>query len=136
MSSAFAKEIGEEFEFATARGDERLELVGDGEAEWYDARLEDGTPVEIKACSFRVSDASTTRRGRFWIRKSNHDRLLEEDGKYRLVVYDDDRQILVEITVPANVLEDAIGAWIESGTTTYTQVRWPAVIDVEEVTGS
>lgn len=85
-----------------------FELVSDDpEAPWwFDARatadtsydvgytsfgtIAAGTPIEVKAARYRITDGRTTRRGRWWIRESSHDRLVENDGEYALAVYDTD----------------------------------------------
>jgi|SRR5699024_1794264 len=46
------------------------------------------TPVEVKAARFRVQEAGSQRRGRWWLRESSHRALLEADGEYALAVYD------------------------------------------------
>lgn len=134
MSSALASEIGEELEYLTITGDDGLEHVGDGEADWYDARLQDGTPVEVKACAERISSGTSTRRGRILIKREAHDRLLEANGRYRVVVYDQDRAILVEADVSAADVDEVISSWIDAPPSrsydAYAQVRWPLLVDV------
>jgi hypothetical protein len=49
-----------------------------------------GTPFDAKAAAFRKADGSTTRRGDFQIRRRPHEWLLERDGEYVLLVYDDE----------------------------------------------
>lgn len=51
--------------------------------------LQDGDPVEVKACRVTVSNGdSYGTKGRWWIHKTSHNRLLEERGYYALVLYD------------------------------------------------
>lgn len=130
MSSTAAKEIGEELEFTIASGDPDLELVGDGEEDWFDARDQDGRPVEIKTCAFRISDGASSSRGRLLIKRRAHERLLEEEGHYRIGVYGDDREVLVEKEVSASVVDEAISSWIDTDGRSYefAQVRWSALI--------
>lgn len=139
MSSSLAKEIGEENEYAIATGADDLELVGDGEATWYDARRDDGTPVEIKTCAFRIPDGGSSRRGRFLIKQAAHEKLLEEDGRYRLGVYlQSDREIIVIVDVPADFVDDVIGdSWMAApqgrSYDEYAQIRWAELIDPNEI---
>jgi len=44
--------------------------------------------VEMKAAPFRVQEAGSQCRGRWWLRESSHRALLEADGEYALAVYD------------------------------------------------
>lgn len=136
MSQALAKEIGEEMEWEIGTNDPDLELVGDGEADWFDARRSDGTETEIKTCAFRISDGESSRRGRFLIKRRAHNRLLEAGGRYRFGVYlQGDREIVVVVDVPAEVVEEEIERWNDPDSKNYefAQLRWPRVIPVDEV---
>ncbi len=48
---------------------------------WHDVVGE--TPGECKVCRRQISDGTSDRPGRWWIRESSHDVLLEAAGWYR-----------------------------------------------------
>jgi hypothetical protein len=52
---------------------------------FHDVRDEDGTPGEVKGCIRRTGRGDM---GKFFIRRENHERLLDADGFYVLAVYD------------------------------------------------
>lgn len=63
-------------------------------ADWYDGVLTleagselAGTPLEAKGCRLEIGHEA--RRGRFWINRDCHERLLEAGGIYLFGVYDD-----------------------------------------------
>lgn len=141
MSSRQAREIGEELEWTVYQAEDDLNLVGDGEAQWYDARRDDGTPVEIKGCAFRIPDSGSTRRGRFLIKRAAHEHLREADGRYRFAVYlRDGREIVIIVDVPADHVDDVIGdAWmaapVDRSYDEYAQIVWASLIDPERLEG-
>lgn len=51
---------------------------------WHDAKFDNGTPVEVKACMHRQSDGSP---GVFRIFEGPHERLERANGWYAFVVY-------------------------------------------------
>ena len=102
----------------------RLPLVGLSE-------IVPGTPVEIKAAQYRISDGPQSRFGRFQIRRKQHERLLEDDGAYLYAVYrpedgpDDDPEVIATVLVAAETVERYRNDWYDvAGRETYTQLRW------------
>jgi hypothetical protein len=112
-----------------------VQPVPDAEANWCDGRLsrdvevlvrtpepqlgvlEEDDPVEVKAAAYRVVDGTTTRRGRFKIRRDSHQRLRDESGVYVAGVYNPNSEprasafLAVEFVAP-DVVDDAVdGAW-------------------------
>ncbi|MBO4248363.1 hypothetical protein IL252_11115 [Halomicrobium sp. IBSBa] len=129
-----------------------LQLVPDEVAEHYDAvattlvtptadipfvalcLLERGTQVEIKSTIVTYADG---RRGRFKIRRSQHETLLEIGGVYLFAVCRDlpDRPPVALKVVPATTVDEVIHSWIDSSGTRsdYAQVSWGSVFDATEV---
>lgn len=86
-----------------------LKHVNDDETRDYDAVESDGTEVEIKTCQKFINgngSRSNRRRGRFWIEKRQHERLVDVDGKYLLVVLDEN-QIIERAAVTEAYVADA-----------------------------
>jgi hypothetical protein len=54
-------------------------------ATYYDARDEQGRPVEVKACQRRIRRGDL---GKYFIREANHQELRDAGGFYVFVVYD------------------------------------------------
>lgn len=136
MSSARAKEIGEEGEWSVYQHEGDLELVGESEAHWYDARDKDGREVEIKVCGYRIKSGSSTRRGRILIKREAHRKLLDADGEYRIGVYGTDRELLTVETVSADLVDETISSWtsVEGRSyDEYAQLSWASLIDVDVV---
>lgn len=136
MSSARAKEIGEEGEWSVYKHEGDLELVGESEAHWFDARDQDGREVEIKVCANRIKSWSSTRRGRILIKNEAHQKLLEADGEYRIGVYGPNRELLAVEAVSADVVDDTILFWtsVEGRTyDEYAQLSWASLIDADVV---
>lgn len=94
--SVYPREIGDRVEragldyYPLERDDE---FGGDPPGSgWIDARIADASlsfanpddPVEIKGCAAKQCN---THSGRWYIRRDNHDRLVDADGHYVLVVY-------------------------------------------------
>lgn len=139
----------------------QLDYVSDREAEWHDARvgtllapsttdevifrsinlLGAGTPVEIKGAQRRLASGG---RGRIYVRKRQHERLVEEGGVYLVAVYDPrpgrNQQILAMAVIPASVLDEVLpdgwtdvhGDRAEEG---YRQLAWSRIFRVDDVTG-
>jgi hypothetical protein len=126
-----------------------VEYVPDTTAEWYDCRPTDpvtardvrlggcalvpsGTPIEIKAARVTLADGE---RGRYYLRKGQHDRLDDAGGLYLFVVYapaeDPLRALLL---VPADDVARLVPSWIDSpGRATYAQLAWSRLFDPETV---
>ena len=128
-----------------------LQLVPDDAVEHYDAittsivtprselpfvglcLLERGTVVEIKSVMATYADG---RRGRFYVRPEQHERLLEAAGVYLFAVCDRaDRAAIALKVVPATTVDAVIGSWIDGGDgrSNYTQLSWNRVFDACEV---
>lgn len=120
-------------------------VAGDDSPEWFDARTvapietplasspiaEEGTPVEVKACRRRYRG----RYGRWWIRRENHERLLEAGGEYVLAVYDHAEGDVCRMALTSATTVDAlVTSWWECGdggrcADQYRQVPWTAAFD-------
>ncbi|WP_243645300.1 hypothetical protein [Natrarchaeobius chitinivorans] len=99
------KASGDALEAHLIQSIDALEYVGDRTATWHDARtttllepaeslpfygivvVEPGVPVEIKGCQIETSNGSGSTRGRFYVKREAHSRLLEAGGMYLFVVY-------------------------------------------------
>lgn len=126
--------------------------------EWVDAVLREdlavgaagtvprGTEVEIKAARFRIADGRSVRRGRFWIRRDQHERLLAERGEYALAVYvldgredpEDPEPLLVALTLlSADSLDRLLDgrAWSDCGSLRGEAARlpWSEVFDPDDL---
>lgn len=150
---ADSKRAGERSETDVVRIVPELRLVPDDVAEWYDAvvvepvaaagdlrfrglrLLEAGTPVEIKSALIRHADGQ---RGRWYLRRGQHERLLEAGGVYCFAVATpDDRRVVAIRLVPATLVEDRLGAWswVDAGVGRQDSARitWTHVFDSREV---
>jgi hypothetical protein len=129
-----------------------LQLVPDEVAEHYDAVattlvtptqampfvglcvLERGIIVEIKSTIVAYADG---RRGRFKIRRSQHETLLDEAGVYLFAVCRDtlDRPALALKVVPATTVDALVQSWIDSASSRseYAQISWGSVFEPAEV---
>lgn len=153
-----SKTVGDRVESEVIQEIDGLRWVGDAEEEWYDARPEralwpsdvsmgstpcvsPGQPVEIKAAMPRLASGE---RGRWFIRRRQHGRLLETGAVYLLVVYDPrDQTVLAMRAVPASIVDELLKfggreiAWIDvdvdRSETGYKQLTWTHVFDVDEV---
>ncbi|MXV63873.1 hypothetical protein GS429_17760 [Natronorubrum sp. JWXQ-INN-674] len=131
-----------------------LEYVGDRTATWHDATttavlepdrslpfygivlLESETPVEIKGCQIETSNGDRSARGRFYVKRSAHDQLLEAGGMYLLVVYLP-RPGLPQVAraiVPATLVDELLAdRWYDVGGSRSEQevakLAWSHVID-------
>lgn len=150
------KAAGEAIEAEVIQEVGGLRYVGDNTAEWHDARvdgllepsdrlpfigvvvLETGTPVEIKAAQRRLNSG---RRGRYYIRQRQHERLVQEGASYLFAVYQPQTEhLLAMLVVPATVVEgllpdgwtDVEGDRAEEG---YRQLAWSNLFDPSEVEG-
>jgi len=129
-----------------------LRYVSDRTAEWYDAEvvslfepphetvtfrsinlLAVGTPVEIKGAQEWYSG----QRGRFYIRKRQHQQLLDAGGSYLFAVYDprQNHRVLRMAVMPASVVDEHLpDGWTtreRSGEEGYRQIAWSRVFPVE-----
>lgn len=137
-----------------------LDPVDDSTAEWFDAIVVDtirpslglslldldvvepGTEVEIKAAQLRLASG---RRGRFFIRKRQHERLVDEGGVYLFAPYVPDgalpiRALAIATAVYVDELFDDLGdGWVDMGRRRcevgYRQVTWSNVLDPTIVEG-
>lgn len=116
----------------------RYGLTADREV-FHDARADDGTPVEVKGCIRRTAAG---RRGKFFVRQANHERLVDAGGKYALAVYDPSDwkrgPILAMAVRPATWLDDVDAAWTGNGSRRGEVVkrpRWNAVFSPEDIPG-
>ena len=68
----------------------------------------DGKPLEVKACMAWITDSHNSklrRRGRFFLQRFQHARLLETDGNYAFYVLDEDGEVFCAKLVSARWLE-------------------------------
>lgn len=157
-SRARSKRAGENAETAVLAAVPELDYVSDDEAEHYDATvtstiastpelpitdreaLADGTPVEIKSCSVVYGEAQ--KRGRFYLRETQHTQLLEDEGVYLFAVCepreDPDREVIAMRVIPADVVGDEIvESWrvaMETRDRCY-QVAWSQLMEPSRVEG-
>ncbi|OAQ53310.1 hypothetical protein HTG_07470 [Natrinema mahii] len=148
------KASGDALEGEIVQAVDALEYVGDRTATWHDARttavlepdrslpfygivlVEPGVPVEIKGCQIETSNGDRSTRGRFYVKRAAHDRLLEEGGMYLFVVYLP-RPGLPQIAraiVPATLVDELLsGRWYEVGgersESEVAKLAWSHVID-------
>lgn len=83
----------------------------------------DGKPLEVKACMAWITDSHNSqfrRRGRFWIRRFQHARLMETDGSYAFYILDDEGEVLCAKLIHARWIE-AMGLVKPSGS---SQIVW------------
>jgi len=95
--------------------------------------VETGTPVEIKAAQVRLTSGE---RGRWYLRREQHRKLLEAGGAYALVIYDPrpGHPIRASLLVPASIVDELVSSWIKpDGRADYAQIAWSNAIDPEEV---
>ena len=142
MSRAVSKQIGERLEEIVVDAAHELQAAtvpdsfdgADGDY-WYDAEpevalfaseqvpmvgicvIEPGQPVEIKAANATISSGTRTCAGRFYLTKSQHERLVEANGVYLFAIYaetDNDPELLGLLAVPAVIVEDELrDTWYE-----------------------
>ncbi|RQG89348.1 hypothetical protein [Natrarchaeobius chitinivorans] len=148
------KASGDALEAHLIQSIEELEYVGDRTATWHDARtttlleptsslpffgivlVEPDVPVEIKGCQIETSNGSSSTRGRFYVKRDAHERLLKAGGMYLLVVYLP-RPGLPQVAraiVPATIVDELLAdRWYEvSGSRSENEVAklaWSHVID-------
>jgi hypothetical protein len=135
VSRAVSKQIGERLEEIVVDALDELQEATvpdsfDGAAEdyWHDAQpevalfasdqipmvgicvIEPGQPVEIKAASATISSGTRSCAGRFYLTRSQHERLVEENGVYLFAIYveddDGDPELLRMLAIPAVIVEE------------------------------
>lgn len=133
---------------------DRWPLVRIGDApdrpDWYDAEFSvdlsndllgtlatQGTPVEVKTCRAYRDDGSGRRRGRWLIRRANHEALLDANGEYVLSVYEGEK-ILEQALLKARWVDAMIDNWWTANgmrCEEYVQLPWRrvfATVGIEE----
>lgn len=154
MSLARSKRGGESAESAVLQLRSELRYVTDSEAEHYDAEtatlltpseslpfagiclVERGTVVEIKSAMVVYGEAQ--RRGRFLIRQSQHEALLDEAGVYLFAVCEPTptRSVIAMKIVPATLVDEFGFSWVSRPTRSdYAQFAWSRVFAPSEVEG-
>ncbi|MFD1641450.1 hypothetical protein [Halohasta litorea] len=150
--AASSKRGGENAESAVIQRHPELEYVADTEARHYDARvsellcpspmlpfvglcvLEVGTVVEIK--SAMAVYGQSQRRGRFQLRRKQHQRLVDEAGVYLFAVCEPrpERSVIAAKVVPATSVSSLVFSWIDTGDRAdYAQLAWSRIFDESEV---
>jgi len=144
-----SKRLGERAEATIIQRVDALDPIPDTEAEHYDAVpmaaiypstvpmvgiavVGAGRPVEIKTTMPRLSDGD---RGRLYLRREQHENLVDDAGCYLLAVTaPHDRDPLAMKLLPAVVLGDIISSWIEpDDRADYAQISWGRIFDEEEI---
>ena len=142
---AASKDAGEAVETNVITRVPEIEAVPDTEAEWCDARVIEaglpptsvpllpGVPVEIKAARVRLASG---RRGRFYVRRRQHERLVAEGSVYVFAVYEETSGRPIRgLRVAA---ADAVDALLPDGWTDvdgprsetgYRQLAWSRLLD-------
>ncbi len=142
MSRAVSKQIGERLEGIVVDALDELQEAtvpdtfdGAEEDYWYDAEpvvalfasdqipmvgicvIEPGQPVEIKAASVTISSGTRSCTGRFYLTRSQHERLVEENGVYLFAIYHEDDgepELLGLLAIPAVIVEEELrDTWYE-----------------------
>lgn len=153
---AAAKRVGEDVETLVIDGVAELEAADDPDAH-HDAvvdglltptdhlpfgsicLLEDGTPVEIKACKLTTSNGSgRTAPGRWYFKgrdSGQHRHLLDTGGACLLAVYEETdagRELVELLLLPASIVDELLAdAWYDSGRGegAVAQLHWNAILD-------
>lgn len=147
-----SQQAGENAESAVLEAVPALEYVPDSEAGHYDARtttpvtssetlpfaeisvLEADSEVEIKSTMAVYGEKQ--RRGRFYLRQKQHERLEADEGVYLFAVCEPrpDRNVIAMKILPATAVGDLPYSWIErDGRPDYAQFAWSRVFDPSEV---
>ena len=147
-----SKRAGENAEAAVLEAVDGLAYVPDAETEHADARaetvvvpssslpfvgiclLEAESLVEIKSAIPRLGSGQ---RGRFYLRRKQHDRLRDAGGSYLFAVCQPRpaREPVAMKLVPATIVDDAITSWRSGGDDRpeCTQLGWSRIFDPAEV---
>lgn len=147
MSDALAraKQLGEQVEDLVTADVDDLDSIEEDDAHVDAIALEAvtipaGVEVEIKACARRISDGSTDRRGRFYLRRAQHEALLDRGAWYLFVVYEGDveqdgeiEEVVAMVAIPARVVDELVSTWTDAGPGRgeATQITWSRLIDLE-----
>jgi hypothetical protein len=147
-----SRQLGERSEAAVINAVPQLEYVPDSENQRVDARMtavftpgseidsagpvvvEAGTLVEIKSCAAVYGDRQ--RRGRFHLRRAQHEYLEENGGLYLLAVSAPNSRDVVAATVatPNAVRQELVESWIDTNDRpAYSKVAWSRVFEPSEV---
>ena len=155
MSVQSAKAAGSRVEADVIDRFDALRYVPESEATWHDAEtvallaperadrlrfggivvVEPGTPIEVKGSQVETSNGDGSTAGRWHVKKSAHQSLLDASGVYLLVVYTPNRyNHLARIVVPASILDEHLrGRWYEvagdRSEEEVAQLAWPHVLD-------
>jgi len=72
--------------------------------------IEPGTPVEIKSARAEISNGTRSRCGRFYLTRTQHERLIEENGVYLFAVYNDgsETELLGLLATLAVIVEEEL----------------------------
>jgi hypothetical protein len=126
-----------------------LEPAAKDRGEWFDLAATDsfdaigesvdaGDRLECKSCWDRYG----SRRGRWWIARAAHERLVESNGWYILSVVDREAEYILRMSlVRASFIDRLIGErWTDcgrggKGVEQYRQLPWSAVFDPAETPG-
>lgn len=151
MTAVHPRRGGDNAESAVLEELPQLRYVSDTEAEHYDAELveplsaeavrmvgacllETGTKVEIKSA---IVVLATGKKGRFYLRRPQHQRLVDEDAWYLFTVCEPRpaRRVLAMKFVPATDVDELVPSWRNggSGRAKYAQVAWSRVFDSERL---
>jgi len=90
--------------------------------------VEPETQIEIKSASVRLGSGQ---RGRFYIRKQQHEALFAGAGVYFLAIYAPASYDVITLAgVPATIVDERLPSWrdLDRGET-YTQVSWSSVVN-------
>lgn len=99
--------------------------------------LEKGHPVEIKSVMVVYGERQT--RGRFYLRKGQHQLLLERAGSYLFAVCEPSsaRDVLAMKVVPASIVDELVSSWIDvdadRAESAYAQLTWSRVFSQDEI---
>lgn len=147
-----SRQAGENAESAVLEAVPALEYVPDTEAEYYDARtttlvtpsetvlfagiclLEADLPVEIKSVMVVYGENQT--RGRYYLRRGQHEKLLADGGVYLFAVCEPtpDRDVIRLKVLPASIVDELVCSWIDpDDRAEYAQLTWSNMFDPSEV---
>jgi len=147
-----SRAAGETAESAVIEAVPELEYVPDTEAEHYDARtttlvtpsetvlfagiclLEAETVVEIKSVMAVYGEGQA--RGRYYLRRGQHGRLLADQGVYLFAVCEPTpaRDVLALKVIPATLVDELVYSWIDpEDRAEYAQLAWSNIFDPCEV---
>lgn len=113
--------------------------VPDAETQAYDATLlnaENPVPVDIKTCQEWLAVTGSNgnrRRGRFFIRRGAHERLVDLGGLYLFGVLDGDGDLLrCEVIAAERVDRRFVDDWTNGGRDDVVQLNWSVVFGPTE----